>query len=105
MRGKDNPVADTLSIADNVQLWIDYQDIAKAKQEDVKVQAYCQCNLEPTTRGHSFVELVMLKIRATFLLNMLGQLYMVVGDVVHGLSHTSVQTTRKIIAARNQNSI
>ena len=41
VRGKDNPVADTLSIADNVQLWIDYQDIAKAKQEDVKVQAYC----------------------------------------------------------------
>ena len=102
VQGKENSVADTLSratIAD-VQLGIDYGGMATAQQQDSEVQAYrtATSNLEvedipmgggitllcDTSTGHARLIVPARWRRQVF-------------DIVHGLSHPSVRTTRKLV--------
>ena len=106
VRGKDNPVADTLSRAtiDNVQLGIDYQDMAKAQQEDTEVQAYrtatSKLKLEDIPYGtHDTTILCDISTghaRPIVPVSWRRRVF----DLVHGLSHPSVRTTRKLITAK-----
>ena len=108
VHGKDNSVADTLSratgtIAD-VHLGIDYSAMAQAQQQDADVQAYrtATSSLQPEdipfgpqgvtllcdmSTGHPRPIVPATWRRKVF-------------DIVHGLSHPSVRSTRKLIAAK-----
>ena len=108
VHGKDNSVADTLSqatgtIAD-VHLGIDYSAMAQAQQQDADVQAYrtVTSSLQPEdipfgpqgvtllcdmSTGHPRPIVPATWRRKVF-------------DIVHGLSHPSVHSTRKLIAAK-----
>lgn len=106
VQGKDNSVADTLSratIAD-VQLGIDYSAMAIAQQQDTEVQAYhtttSSLQLEDIPIGSQGVTILcdMSTGRARPIVpaSWIRQVF----DLIHGLSHPSVRTTKKLIAAK-----
>ncbi len=104
VRGKDNPVADSLSrpALAGVHLGIDYTAMSTAQQYDTEVQAY------RTARSSLQVEDVPFGPDGTLMLcdvstgrarplvptSWKRQVF----DLVHGLSHPSVRSTRKLIA-------
>ena len=106
VQGKDNPVADTLSrpAVAEVHIGIDYTAMATAQQVDTEVQAY------RTARSGLQVEDVPFGPETTTLLCDVstGQPRPIVPtswrrkvfDSVHGLSHPSVRSTRKLIASK-----
>ncbi len=106
VQGKDNPVADTLSrpTISGVHLGIDYTAMATAQQQDAEVRAY------RTARSSLQVEEVPFGPNgATLLFNVSTERARPivptswkrqVFDLVHGLSHPSVRSTRKLIAKK-----
>ena len=108
VKGKDNRVADTLSraITDiaNVQLGIDYRAMARAQQQDAEVQAYRTASssfqLEDIPFGTQGVTLLCDMstghARPIVPANWRRQVF----DLIHGLSHPSIRTTRKLIATK-----
>ena len=105
VQGKDNPVADTLSratIAD-VQLGIEYGAMATAQQQDTEVQAYrtatsSSLQVEDIPFGTHCVTLLCDmstgRPRPIVPASWRRQVF----DLIHGLSHPSVRTTRKLVA-------
>ena len=106
VKGKDNPVADTLSRATiaEAQLGIDYYSMATAQQQDPEVQVYhttpSSLQLEDVPFGTQGVMLLCDtstgRPRPIVPVSWRRQVF----DLIHGLSHPSVRTTRKLIAAR-----
>lgn len=104
--GKDNPVADTLSRATitNVQLGVDYIDLAKAQQEDPEVQAChtqaskLQLEEVPFGPGNTTVLCDMSTGVARPVVPMIWRRR--IFDLIHGLSHPSIRTTRKLITSK-----
>ena len=101
--GKDNSVADTLSratIADG-HLGIDYGGMATAQQQDSEVQAYRTATSSLQVEDIPFGEGIALlcdtstgRARPIVPDSWRRQVF----DLVHGLSHPSVRTTRKLVA-------
>ena len=99
VQGKDNSVADTLSratIAD-VHLGIDYGGMATAQQQDSEVQAYRTATSSLQVEDIPFGEEITLlcdtstgRDRPIVPDSWRRQVF----DLVHGLSHPSVRTTR-----------
>ena len=106
VRGKDNSVADTLSratIAD-VQLGIDYGALAAAQQQDAEIQAY-----RTATSSLQLEDIPFGTQGTTLLCDMsTGHARPIVPagwkrrifDLIHGLSHPSIRTTRKLVATK-----
>ena len=106
VKGKENPVADTLSraIIAEVHLGIDHEAMAMAQKDDAEVQAY------RNTPSNLKLEDIPLRPEGATLLcdTSTGQARPIVPttwrrkifDVIHGLAHPSVRTTRKLIAAK-----
>ena len=82
--------------------WIDYQNIARAQQEDAKVQAYCIATSNPQLEDIPYgTHLNLCNISTGHARPIVpGSLRCQVFDSVHGLSHPSVLTTRKLITAK-----
>ena len=106
VQGKENLVADALSRAtiSDVQLGIDYLTMATAQQEDAEVQACCTANSSLQLKDIPFSAQGV-----TLLCDMsTGRAMSIVPagwrrqifDLIHGLSHPSVCTTRKPIASK-----
>ena len=106
VQGKDNPVADTLSRATvaEAQLGIDYNSMATAQQQDPEVQAYrttpSSLQLEDVPFGPQGVTLLCDTStghpRPIVPTSWRRQVF----DLMHSLSHPSVRTTRKLVAAK-----
>ena len=106
MQGKQNLVADTLSRAtiSDVQLGIDYLAVATAQQEDAEVQACRTANsnlqLEDIPFGAQGVTILCDtstgRARPIVPAGWRCQIF----DSIHGVSHPSVRTTRKLIASK-----
>ena len=106
VQGKDSSVADTLSRAtiDNVQLGIDCSALAVAQQQDAEVHTYrtftSSFQLEDISFGTQGVTLLCdvstSHARPIIPAGWRHQIF----DMIHGLSHPSVCTTRKLIASR-----
>ena len=106
VKGKDNQVADTLSRATiaEVHLGIDYEAMAAAQQMDPEVQTY-----RNTTSGLKLEDIPIGPRCVTILCDTsTGQAWPIVPvtwrrrifDVIHGLAHPSVRTTRKHFATK-----
>lgn len=103
LQGKINLVADMLSsptIAD-VQLGIDYCAMASAQQQNVEVQAYRSASsnlqLEDISFGTQRVPLLSTgHARPIVPVGWKRQVF----DIIHSLSHPSIRTTKKLIAAK-----
>ena len=106
VQGKDNSVANTLSRATvaDVQLGIDYGAMATAQQQDAEVQAY-----RTTTSSLQLEDISFGTQGSTLLCDMsMGHARPIVPtgwrrqifDLIHGLAHPSVRTTRKLVAAK-----
>ena len=106
IKGKDNPVADSLSRATmhSVQLGIDYSAMATDQAKDPEVQSY------KTIRSNLALQDIPIGSHGVTLLcdTSTGQTRPVVPatwrrqvfDLVHGLSHPSIRATRKLIASK-----
>lgn len=104
IRGKDNPVADTLSrsYVSAIHLGIDYRAMASAQQQDIEVQAHSTAStslqVESVPFGTDGVTLLCDmstgQARPIVPTKMRRQVF----DLIHSLSHPSVRTTRKLIA-------
>ena len=104
--GKDNPVADSLSrpTIHSVQLGIDYSAMATDQANDPEVQSY------RTARSNLVLQDIPFGTNGVSLLcdTSTGNTRPVVPapwrrqvfDLIHGLSHPSIRTTRKIIASK-----
>ena len=104
IEGKNNAVADTLSRAtlNNIQLGIDYCALAAAQCQDAEVQAY--------RAATSSLKLQDVPFSSTTILCDMSAGYARpivpadwrrrVFDLVHGLSHPSIRTTRKLISSK-----
>ena len=106
IRGKDNSVADTLSRATigDVQLGIDYGALAAAQQQDAEIQAY-----RTATSSLQLEDIPFGTQGTTLLCDMsTGHARPIVPagwkrrifDLIHGLSHPSIRTTRKLVATK-----
>ena len=106
VRGKDNSVADTLSRATiaYVQLGIDYGALAAAQQQDAEIQAY-----RTATSSLQLEDIPFGTQGTTLLCDMsTGHARPIVPagwkrrifDLIHGLSHPSIRTTRKLVATK-----
>ena len=106
--GKDNPVADTLSRATlaNIQLGIDYLDLSQAQKDDSEVQACrhskgSKLQLEDIPYGSSEDTTVLCDISTGSPRPVVPTTWRRrVFDLIHGLSHPSVRTTRKLVTSR-----
>ena len=104
IEGKKNSVADALSRAplNNIQLGIDYCALATAQRQDAEVQAY--------RTATSSLELQDVPFGSTTILCDVSAGYArpiipadwrrKIFDLVHGLSHPSIRTTRKLISSK-----
>lgn len=106
IEGKENTVADTLSrpaIA-GVHLGIDYQDMATAQQQDSEVQSFrsnsSSLQLQDIPFGSEATTLLCDTSTGHARPLVPGNWRRRVFDVIHGLSHPSVRTTRKLVAAK-----
>ena len=106
VKGKDNQVADTLSRATiaEIHLGIDYEAIAAAQQMDPEVQTY-----RNTTSGLKLEDIPIGPRGVTILCDTsTGQARPIVPvtwrrrifNVIHGLAHPLVRTTRKLVATK-----
>ena len=106
LQGKDNYVTNTLSraIIDDVQLGINYAAMAVAQQQDVEVQAYSTANLsfqlEDVPFGTQGVTLLCDVSTAHARPIVPASWRCQVFNIIHGLSHPSVCTTRKLITSK-----
>ena len=106
VRGKDNPVADTLSRATvaEVQLGVDYYSMATAQQQDPEVQAYrttpSSLQLENVPFGTQGITLLCDTSTGHPRPIVPASWRRQVFDLIHGLSHPSVRTRRKLITAK-----
>ena len=102
--GKHNSVADTLSRAtlDNIQLGIDYCAMAADQRQDREIQSYqtntSSLKLQDVPFGNTTIlsDMSTGYARPIVPVNWRRKVF----DIVHGLSHPSIRTTRKLVSTK-----